>query len=67
MRATIYMDGRLLPGTTWVRPTDWQASDIELGLLPNLKGASPAELPTLDDDQADDQSTHFLRNDYPIF
>lgn len=67
MTATIYMDGRLLTGTTWVRPTDWQASDIELGLLPNLKGASPAELPSLDDDQAGDQDAHFLRNDFPIF
>ena len=67
MRATIYMDGRLLTGTTWVRPTDWQDDDLAAGLLPAMKGATPETLPSLGDDQAGDPTTHFLRNDFPIF
>jgi hypothetical protein len=67
MRATIYMDGRLLVGTTWVRPTDWQDDDLAAGLLPGLKGATPETLPTLDDGQAGERITHFSRNDFPIF
>ena len=53
MTASIFMDGRLLVGTTWVRPTDWQSDEVELGLLPAMKGASPVELPALGDNQAD--------------
>lgn len=67
MMNTIYMDGRLLTGSTWLRPTDWQADEVELGLLPGLKGATPETLPTLDDGQAGDPTTHFLRNGLPIF
>ena len=67
MRATIYMDGRLLTGTTWIRPTDWQDDDLAAGLLPAMKGATPETLPTLDDGQAGDPTTHFLRNGLPIF
>lgn len=47
MTPIIHMDGKTLVGTTWVRPSDWQTSDIELDLLPGLKGASPDELPEL--------------------
>jgi hypothetical protein len=64
---TITEDGRTMHGSTWVRPTDWQDDDLAAGLLPAMKGATPETLPTLDDGQADDQSTHFLRNDFPIF
>ena len=66
MRATIYMDGRLLVRTTLVWPTGWQDDDLEAGLLPAMKGATPETLPTLGD-QAGDPTTHFLRNDFPIF
>ena len=54
MTASIFMDGRLLVGTTWVRPTDWQDDDLAAGLLPAMKGASPVELPALGVDQAGD-------------
>ena len=47
MTPSIHMDGKTLTGSTWVRPSDWQTDDIELGLLPCLKGASPDELPEL--------------------
>lgn len=67
MTATIYMDGRRLVGMTWIRPTDWQDADLAAGLLPAMKGATPETLPTLDDDQAGDPTTHFLRNGLPIF
>lgn len=53
MTASIFMDGRLLVGTTWVRPTDYEDDDLAAGLLPAMKGASPVELPALGDDQAD--------------
>ena len=66
MTASIFMDGRLLTGTTWVRPTDWQDDDLAAGLLPAMKGATPEPLPTLGA-QAGDPTTHFLRNDFPIF
>ena len=56
MTASIFMDGRLLVGGEWVRPTDWQSDEVELGLLPAMKGASPVELPTLGDDQPDGDS-----------
>ncbi|MGI6418461.1 MAG: hypothetical protein ACOX1P_22660 [Thermoguttaceae bacterium] len=54
MTASIFMDGRLLVGTTWVRPTDWQDDDLAAGLLPAMKGATPETLPSLGDDQAGD-------------
>lgn len=53
MTPSIHMDGRLLVGTTWVRPTDYEDDDLAAGLLPAMKGASPVELPALGDDQAD--------------
>lgn len=49
-----------------IRPTDWQDDDLAAGLLPAMKGATPETLPTLDDDQAGDPTTHFLRNGLPI-
>ena len=67
MTPSIFMDGKLLVGTTWVRPTDWQDDDLAAGLLPAMKGATPETLPTLDDGQAGDPTTHFLRNGLPIF
>jgi len=47
MTPSIRMDGKLLTGTTWVRPTDWEDEDIEAGLLPAMKGSIPTELPEL--------------------
>lgn len=43
----IYMDGRLLVGGEWVRPSHWQEADLAAGLLPGLKGATPEVLPSL--------------------
>ncbi|MGI6417832.1 MAG: hypothetical protein ACOX1P_19440 [Thermoguttaceae bacterium] len=47
MTASIFMDGKLLTGTTWVRPTDYEDDDLMAGRLPYWKGSSPAELPEL--------------------
>lgn len=47
MTPSIYMDGRTLHGTGWIRPEDWEEADLALGLLPCWKGSSPSELPEL--------------------
>jgi hypothetical protein len=46
----IVEDGRTLRGSEWVTPEDYQTDDVEAGLLPCLKGSTPIELPSLDDE-----------------
>lgn len=62
MTATIFEDGRLLVGTTWITPADYAGDEVERGELLSLKGCTPGELPTLDDDQVDDERDYFSRN-----
>ena len=51
---TMLEDGRVLHGTGWVLPQDYSEAEVADGSLPSVKGATPEELPTLGDDQADD-------------
>lgn len=46
---TITEDGRVLHGSTWTLPSDYQAAEVERGDLASLKGCTPETLPSLDD------------------
>ena len=50
---TITEDGRVLHGSDWITPSDYQAAEVARGELGSMKGCTPPELPGLDDDQAD--------------
>lgn len=47
---TIEEDGRLLTGTDWTLPSDYDDDDTQHNRLPMLKGTTPLTLPTLADD-----------------
>lgn len=44
----IVQDGRLMVGTSWVTPTDYQDQEVERHELPSLKGVTPVEWPELE-------------------
>lgn len=48
-RATILEDGRVLVGRQWIKPQDYQTSEVADGALPSLKGCTPPELPGFND------------------
>lgn len=50
-------DGRVLHGSTWITPSDYQAAEVARGELGSMKGVTPPEWPTLDGDQVDDPPT----------
>lgn len=47
---TITEDGKLMHGTTWTLPSDYQAAEVLDGALGSMKGCTPPEWPTLDQD-----------------
>ena len=47
-------DGKLLTGSTWIKPQDFATEEVQRGDLASLKGCTPPEWPTLDGDQVDD-------------
>ena len=49
---TIHQDGRVLHGSTWIKPQDFATEEVQRGDLASLKGCTPPTLPTLDSDQA---------------
>lgn len=45
---TISEDGKLLTGSQWITPSDYQEAEVEAGELASLKGCTPPTLPGLD-------------------
>lgn len=43
----IVEDGRVMRGTSWTTPDDYDDEADELGLLRSMKGSTPTDLPSL--------------------